>query len=132
MVSFSGQRKCVLVATSRVVGGDERCTQSQPHPSSEEKEGWKKRAFVCLGNVAIDDVVRTDLIKAKLESDRDGEMKGKRCKKSSKEFHLLFTQSSSCCCFVAAWCSPIHRQTHKFDDLFPAGFTKAMAKSEER
>jgi hypothetical protein len=59
-------------------------------------------------------------------------MKGKRCKNSKKGIfifylssHFFFLALAACFGAVMGWVFPIHRQnTHKFDDLFPAGYTK--------
>lgn len=83
--------------------------KTKPHPSSE-----REKAFVCLGRPnagPIDDVVRSDLIKARKQ---DGKAKGAK----NKQGILLFTRFFL---VLLLWC---FIDKHKFDDLFPAGYTE--------
>lgn len=104
-----------------------------------QPKGFHKEAFCSR---AIDNAVRTDLIKAKLfqkpgEPEAESEAKGAKKQRIPSFICLLLL----CSCFGAVTgCFGLVflfiDKTHKFDDLFPAGYTKKEMKkrniSEER
>lgn len=79
---------------------------------------------LCLrkGIVAIDNNIRADLIKAKLHS-RAREMerwKGAKKPEKAKNSFICFCFGAVMGCLVFLFID----KTHKFDDLFPAGYTE--------